>query len=155
MASLCNAADDVGVVTHDRVTSLVRGLLSAAVAPGSAWTYDSLGAACRLSPRRLKSYVHEGKEPPLSAALSIGLVLGKPAVNAVLSLIGYGGAAPFDEPAHSQPMQIVANGMKHFAVIASAAADNVIDHTEERQTEAAADALIAEILPLSSAGRKA
>jgi hypothetical protein len=154
MASLCNAADDGGLVTHDRVTTLVRGLLSAAVSPGSSWTYESLGAACKLNPRRLKSYVHEGKEPPLSAALSIGLVLGKPAVNAVLSLIGYGGAAPFDEPRENQPMQIVANGMKHFAIIANAAADNRIDHTEERETIEAADALIAEILPLSSAGKQ-
>lgn len=155
MEPLCSAAEDVGIVAPDRVKVLIKGLLSAAVAPGSSWTYETLGAACKLNPRRLKSYVHEGKEPPLSAALSIGLVLGKPAVNAVLSLIGYGGAAPFDEPAHSQPMQIVANGMKHFAVIANAAADNRIDHTEEPVTTAAADALIAEILPLSSAGRQA
>jgi hypothetical protein len=150
----CNtSADEDGLVAPDRVSNLVRGLISAAVAPGSSWTYESLGAATRLSPRRLKSYVHEGKQPPLNVALSLGLVLGKGAVNGVLSLIGYGGAAPFDEPAQSQPMQIVANGMKHFAVIANAAADNRIDHTEERETTEAADALIAEILPLSSAGK--
>lgn len=154
MASLCDAAEDGGLIVHDRVTALVRGLLSAAVAPGSSWTYETLGAACKLNPRRLKTYVHEGKQPPLNVALSICVVLGKPAVNAVLSLIGYGGAAPFDEPVANQPMQIVANGMKHFAVIANAAADNRIDHTEERVTTEAADALIAEILPLSSAGKQ-
>ena len=155
MTQCNNAADDTGLVTRDCGINLVRGLLRAAVAPGSPWTYETLGAACKINPRRLKTYVHEDKEPPLSVALSLGLVLGKSTVNSYLSLIAYGGAAPFDEPAGNQPMQIVANGMKHFAVIANAAADNRIDHTEERETTVAADALIAEILPLSSAGRAA
>lgn len=151
----CNtAADDTGLVTHDRVTALVRGLLSAAVAPGSSWTYESLGAATRLSPRRLKSYVHEGKEPPLSAALSIGVVLGKPAVNAVLSLIGYGGASPLDERDEREPMQLIASGMARWAVIARCAADNRIDHTEEPEMTEATDQLIAELIPYSSHGRR-
>jgi len=147
-----NSADDDGVVAHDRVTALVRGLLSAAVAPGSPWTYESLGAACRLNPRRLKSYVHEGKEPPLSAALSIGLVLGKPAVNAVLSLIGYGGAAPLDEADEVSPSQIVADGLADFTIIANAAADGRFDHTERPRVRDAADHLIATLVPISSHG---
>jgi hypothetical protein len=150
MTQCSTSADDDGLVAPDRVKTLVRGLLSAAVAPGGSWTYESLGAATKLKARRLKSYVHEDKEPPLSAALSIGLVLGKPAVNAVLTLIGYGGAAPLDEPAENRPMQMVANCMQHFATIAGAAADDRIDHTEKPMTTPAADAIIAEMIPYSS-----
>lgn len=153
MSTSIDSADDCGLVAPDRVTNLVRGLLSAAVAPGGAWTYETLGAATRLKARRLKSYVHEGKEPPLSVALSIGLVLGKPAVNAVLSLIAYGGASPLDEADPSQPMLIVANAMRHLSVIGVAAADGRIDHTEAPDTTKAADMIIAELVPLSSARR--
>lgn len=148
----CNtSADDAGVVSPDRVRTVVQGLLRAAQATG--WTDEALEAASGIKARRIKSYRVEGKEPSLSAALSLAVALGPVALNGVLAIIGYS-ARPLGEPDRKQPMQIVANGMKHFAVIANAAADNRIDHTEERETTAAADALIAEILPLSSAGKQ-
>lgn len=145
------SADDAPVVTPDSVTTVVAGLIRTAVMPGRGWTYETLGDATGLKPRRLKSYVHEGKEPSLSAALSIGVALGPKAVNAVLSLIGYA-ARPLDEADPLQPMMIAASTLTHVATIATAAADGRIDHTEAPACREAADAIIATVLPLSSAG---
>lgn len=152
----CNTdTDDIGLVPRDRVTTLVKALISTAVMPGSAWSYESLSAATRIKPRRLKSYVHENVEPPLSVALSIGVVLGKPAINAVLSLIGYGGACPLDEGDERKPRQMVIKASQCMATLIRCAADDIIDHTEERDTTEAADTLIAELIPFSSAGKAA
>ncbi|NIJ24813.1 helix-turn-helix domain-containing protein [Sphingomonas japonica] len=121
------------------------------------FTVEQVAATSGVPVRTVRSYMAndetEVREPTLSNALSIACVLGPVAVNGVLALIGYGGAKPLDEPDAIQPMQIVATGMQHFAVIAEAAADNRIDHTEEQRTTEAADGIIATFLPLSSAGR--
>jgi len=146
------SADDGSLVSPDRVRLLVQGLLRSAQASG--WTDESLGAATQMKPRRIKAYRTEDKEPPLSAALSLAVVLGPSAINGVLALIGYV-ARPLDEPDALQPMQIVAAGLAHFNTIAQAAADGRIDHTEENDCRLAADGLIATVLPLSSAGRAA
>ncbi|MEG3086152.1 hypothetical protein [Sphingomonas sp. PB4P5] len=87
-------------------------------------------------------------------AFSLAHTIGDRAVNALLAVMGYAGAHRTDEPDLPQPMQIVADGMKHFAIVAEAAADNRIDHTEADRTTAAADAIIATFLPLSSAGAR-
>ena len=141
---------DTGIVGPDRVRNVVQGLLRAAQQSG--WTDEALASASGVKARTIKSYRVDGKEPSLSAALSIGVVLGQSALNPILALIGYI-ARPLDEADSLQPMQIIADGMQHFAVLARCAADNRIDHTEERETTAAADMLIATVLPLSSAGR--
>lgn len=146
------SADEIGLVSPDRVRLLVQGLLRAAQVGG--WTDDSLGAATGLSSRRIKSYRVEGKEPSLSAALSIGVVLGAPAINGILALIGYA-ARPLDEADDPCVRMLTAEAMGHLAVIARNAADGRIDHTEEVETREAADALIATVLPLASAGRAA
>ena len=153
MTNIHQSADDDGIVGPDRVRGVVQGLLRGAQAKG--WTDESLGAAAGISPRRIKSYRVEGREPSLSAALSLGVVLGAPALNSILALVGYGGAAPLEEGDAMPPMQVVAEGMQHFAVIAAAAADGRIDHTERPATQKAADALIATFIPLSSAGSAA
>lgn len=116
------------------------------------WTDESLSGASGVPARTIKSYRVEGKEPCLTNALSIGCVLGKTAVNAVLALIGYGGAGPLDEEDEHHPGVVVATVAKHFATIASAAADGRFDHIERPDCKEAADGIIAELLPLSSAG---
>ncbi|TKD50201.1 hypothetical protein [Sphingomonas baiyangensis] len=143
------SADEIGLVSPDRVRLLVQGLLRGAQASG--WTDDSLGAATGLSARRIKSYRVEGKEPSLSAALSIGVVLGTSAINGLLATIGYV-ARPLDEAEDACVRMLAADAMGHLAVIARNAADGRIDHTEEAETRLAADALIATVLPLASAG---
>jgi len=145
-----NAADDGSLVSPDRVRVLVQGLLRSAQASG--WTDETLGAAAQMKPRRIKAYRIEEKEPSLSAALSLAVVLGPSALNSLLALIGYV-ARPLDEPDALRPMQIVADGLAHFNVIAQAAADGRFDHTEMDPCRIAADGLIATVLPLSSAGR--
>lgn len=146
------SVSDGGLVSPDRVRAVVQGLLRAAQARG--WTDEALSDASGVKARTIKSYRVEGKEPSLSAALSLAVVLGPHALNPVLALIGYV-ARPLDEADELQPMAIAAASMGHLAVIARCAADNRIDHTEEPETTAAADALIATILPLSSAGKAA
>lgn len=149
--SIDTSADALSVVGPDRVRTLIQGLLRAAQ---REWTDEMLGEATGLKARRIKAYRVEGKEPSLSAALSILTVLGRPAVNSTLALIGYVGE-PLEEAEALQPMMIVAGALAHLATIGRAAADNRIDHTEAPDCQAAADAVIAHMLPLSSAGRAA
>lgn len=144
------SADDCGIVSPDRVRTIVQGVLRTAQQEG--WTDKALETATGLKDRRIKAYRVEGKEPSLSAALSLAVVLGPKALNLILSTIGYAGR-PLDEADDIQPMQIAADGMQHLAIIARAAADGRIDHTEERETTEAADMLIATVLPLSSHGK--
>lgn len=84
--------------------------------------------------------------------LSLAWVMGPPAVSALLALIGWVGR-PEDEVDQPNPMLIVAGAMSRLSVITSHAADGVIDHLEEPDTQRAADELIAIVLPLSSAGK--
>lgn len=86
-------------------------------------------------------------------AFSLAYTIGERAVNALLMEIGYGGAAPLSDPAEPDLSHLVANGLRHFSVIANALADLRIDHTEQPATTEAADHLIATVLPLSSAGQ--
>jgi hypothetical protein len=146
------AADDTPVVAPHSVINVVAGLVRTAVAPGQGWSYETLADATGLKVRRLKSYVHESKEPSLSAALSICLALGPKAVNALLAVIGYA-ARPLDEADTLQPMQIAAGAMAQLSIIANAAADGRIDHQEAPICRDAADLIIATVLPLSSAGQ--
>lgn len=106
-------------------------------------TIDALRSADPAKQRRVT----------MADAFSLAFVLGERAVNALLALIGYGGAAPLDGQDTFNPVAATANAMGHLAVIARAAADGRIDHIEEPECQLAADALIAEVLPLSSAGR--
>lgn len=149
------SADDRSLVPPQRVSGVIAGLIRAAVAPGSSWTYASLSAATGLKERRLRSYVHEGKEPSLSAALSIGIVLGKPGINAILAIAGYGGACSLDEPDELDCRNLAATALANLSTIVTAAADGNIDHIERPACREAADVLIATVLPLSSAGQAA
>ena len=144
--------DDAPICSRDVVCLTFSGALRAAQAKG--WTDASLSAASGVSARNIKAYRVEGIEPPLSAAMSLAVVLGPDAINAVLGHIGYV-ARPLDEPEAISPAQMVADGLNAFSVIASAAADGRFDHTEIPACQQAADTIIATVLPLSSAGRAA
>lgn len=88
-----------------------------------------------------------------AAMLCLCLVMGQRRVNGLLAFIGYAGAKPLDEAGVSSVRDIVANILPHLSTIAGAAKDGVIDHTEEPSTTSAADRIILEVLPLSSAGK--
>lgn len=142
------SSDESAIVSRDQVRKLFHALLIGAQRDG--WTDQTLEAASRVKARTIKGYRVEGKEPSPAAMLSIALVLGADAVNAILSLIGYGGAHPLDEPETIQPGIIVAELVENASVIARAAADGRIDHTEKPGTTKAADKIIEVVLPLSS-----
>lgn len=146
------SVSDMPVAGHDRVCAVMQGMLRSAAAKG--WTDDTLEALSGVKARTIKSYRIDGKEPCLSNALSLCMVLGKPAVNALLSTIGYCGARALEEAGSPEPARIVAELLPHVSTIATAGADGRFDHTEESDVRAAADHIIATVGPLSSAGRK-
>lgn len=141
------------IVSHDSVRERLQGLLRAAQVTG--WTDSALEEASGVPARSIKSYRIDGKEPGLSNALSLAVVLGPKAINGILALIGYGGAKPLDEPDALCVHSLVATGLQHFSTIAVAASDGQIDHLELPSCRAAADQIIATVMPLSSAGEAA
>lgn len=143
------SASENSLVSHDRVCELVQGILRTAKAKG--WDDQQLCEQSGVPARTIKSYRIEGKEPSLSNALSLAVVLGPAALNTLLSAIGYA-ARPLDEADAISPTKVVADGLAAFSVIATAAADGRIDHIEAPMCREAADQIIATVLPLSSAG---
>jgi hypothetical protein len=152
MTPRIQSADDEGIVSPDRVQSVFKSVLRAAQLAG--WTDEALGAASGIKPRRIKAYRVEDKEPPLSVALSIAVVLGNPAVSSIMATIGYS-AAPSDEADTDCPLTSAVSAMQALGVFMTFAADKRIDHTEEDEATAAADIIVAELLPFSSQGRAA
>ena len=150
MSDTCSA-DKTHLVSPDRVRTTVCALLRVA---NQNFTDQQLEEMSGVSARAIKSYRVEGREPSLSAALSLAVVLGKPAINQILALIGYS-AAPLEEADALDPHQLVADGLRQFSIIAEAAADGRIDHIERPRCRDAADQIIATVLPLSSAGEAA
>ena len=152
MSDRSMSADETGIVSPDRVQCVFKSVLRAAQLAG--WTDEALGAASGIKPRRIKAYRVEDKEPPLSVALSIAVVIGKPAVASIMATIGYS-AAPTDELDADCPLESAVTAMQALGTFMGYAADRRIDHTEEAPATAAADIIIAEFLPFSSQGRAA
>lgn len=137
--------------SHDRVTQTIAMLLRGAQARG---IHDNLlSASSGIPERTIKSYRTDGKDPSLTNALSLLAALGPDAVNAVLATIGYGGARPLGGAPAIDPRQIIADILPHVSTLAQAAADGHFDHAETPACEAAANHIIATVLPISSAGR--
>lgn len=146
----CNAsASDAAIIGHDKVCDTLQAILRSAQAKG--WTDNQLSDLTGIPARTIKSYRIEGKEPSLSNALSLMLIIGPKAINGILALIGYH-ASPLDEADAFCPNAAVAVGLKHFSTIAECAADGRIDHLEAPHCKEAADQIIATVMPLSSAG---
>lgn len=139
--------DNASALGHDRVVDRFAAILR--VARLNSWSDEALSDASGVPARTIKSYRTEGKEPSLSNALSIMAVLGAPGINPILNLIQWTGS-PLEQ-AELNLKGIIASGLRHFTVIADAAEDGVIDHTEWPACRKAADGLIEAVLPLSSA----
>lgn len=150
-----SAATQEPIVSRDRVIDTMRGELRTAIIVQRRMTVEEVSAASGVPVRTIRTYMAndpaEVREPCLSAALSVAVVLGGRAVAALMALIGYSGT-PLDEPDPLQPMLLAATAMQHLSTIATAAADGRIDHTEMPGCREAADMLIATVLPLASAG---
>ena len=159
MARKLEAAAQVSIVARDRVIDTIRREIRVVVMVEKRLTVEQIAIASGVPVRALRTYMDndetEAREPPTSNMLSIAVVLGERCVNAVLALIGYGGAVPLDEADELQPMALVADAMCEVGVIAQAAARGKgrISHVDDRVVAAAADKAIHDLLPFSSAGR--
>jgi hypothetical protein len=147
------------LVSDAKLRGVLHGQMHKAMKVQHRFTRTSLSAESGVNVHNMDqinaSQGEKHRRVALEDALSIAVVLGEGAVNALLATIGYGGAKPLDEPDAMQPVQIAMIAMQQVGRIAKAAADNRIDHIEEPDTTEAADILIATVLPLSSAGRAA
>jgi hypothetical protein len=132
----------------DRAINIERRLTRGELAEASGVNIHTIDQLLSRSPEKQRRVA-------LEDAASLAWVLGERAINAVLASFGFGGARPLDAEDSQQPMMIVANAMRHLSVIGKAAADGRIDHVEEPDTTEAADMIIAELAPLSSAGKRA
>ena len=146
-----SSVSDPALCSREKVCSHLQAILRAAQ---TRFTDAQLEQLSGVPARAIKSYRIEGKEPPLSVALSLAVVLGEGAINSIMSLIGYV-ARPLDEPGDLCVNSLVATGLQHFSTIATAAADGRIDHTEAPLCREAADMIIATVMPLSTAGQAA
>jgi len=157
MTSRNDSAGSSSIVARDRVIDCIRRELRVTVAVEKRMTVEQISQASGVAVRAIRTYMEndptEAREPPTSNMLSIAVVLGERAVNAVLALVGYGGAIPLDEPVDEQPMALVADAMCEVGIIAQAAARGKgrVNHQDQRMVAEAADKIIHDMLPLSSA----
>lgn len=145
-----NSVSNQSIVSHESVCDVMAALLRAAA---MKHTDDQLSALTGVPARTLKSYRIEGKEPSLSNALSIAVVLGDGAVNAILSTIRYS-AQPLEKANDTRLSDVTPKMLTYIAIIAKALADHRIDHVEWPDVREAADGLIETAAPLSSSGNQ-
>lgn len=131
----------------DLAINVRRSTSRAQLATDSGVNIHTLDAVLSRDPAKKRRVATED-------AFSLCYALGDDAIRALFSILGWTGR-PMDDPNHISPAQIVADGLADFSIIAAAAADGRIDHTEVEPCRRAADHLIATVLPLSSAGGKA
>lgn len=150
------SAEQAPVVARDRVIDTVRTQLRVAVSVERRFTVEQISQQSGVAIRAIRSYMAndatEAREPSTSALLSIAVVLGPRCVNSVLSLIGYGGAEPLDEPDAPEPMALAGEMMTDLAIITQAAARGKgrITHQDAPEVEKAADRIVHDALKLSS-----
>jgi hypothetical protein len=148
-----NSANDSAIVTRERVIDTMAKIIRKEVYVRQSITLAKLAEESGVEKRVLDTWLAESpeqqREPKLSAALSVAFVLGKPAVNSMLSMIGYGASQLGSADTHG-PALVAAEMMGEVAKFARCAADNIIDHTEEPITTEAADNVINLALPYSS-----
>lgn len=147
------AAQSCPIVSDDRVRDVLRRHVQRVLHVDRSFTRKQLADESGVNVHTIDAIVSRdaGKNRRVCFAdgISLAWVMGPPAVNALLGLIGWVGR-PEDDGEAVNPMAIAATSMGHLAVIAAAAADGRIDHTELPATQQAADLLIATVLPLSS-----
>lgn len=148
-----NSANDTTLVSRERVIETMAKIIRKEVYVRQSITLAKLAEESGVDKRVLDSWLAESpeqqREPKLSAALSVAFVLGKPAVNAVLGLIGFGAAQLGAGEAHG-PAMVAAEMMGEVAKFARCAADNIIDHVEDPIATEAADNVINLAIPYSS-----
>lgn len=152
-----SSSGTVSIVSRDRVIDVMRREIRTALFVEKCFAdVAALASAAGIEKRALRTYMDneqtEAREPCSSAMLSLAVVLGPRCVNAVLSLIGYGGAEPLDEPDAAEPMTLAGDMMTELAIITQAAARGKgrINHQDAPAVEKAANQIVADALKLSS-----
>lgn len=144
------------VVSDDSIRDALRRHISRTISIDRSLTRAQLAAESGVNVHTIDAMLTREPEKHrricFAEGLSLAWVMGPPAVSALLGLIGWIGR-PEDEVEQPNPMLIVAGAMSRLSVITTHAADGVIDHLEQPDTQKAADELIAFVLPLSSAGK--
>jgi hypothetical protein len=152
-----DAVQSTAITSDERIRNALRRQIQRAYDKGD-FSRASLAQESGVNIHTIDSIVSRdaSKHRRVAAedALNLAYTLGDEAVSAVMATIRYT-AQRADAPEPVCVPSIVAEGLQHFTVIAQAASDGRIDHTEKPACEQAADALIATVLPLSSAGRAA
>jgi hypothetical protein len=160
----CNMASNVSaqngpLFSDERFRKALRRHIDIAINIDHTFTRQQLADESRVNIHTIDGILSldpaKRRRVAMEDGMSIAWVLGEDTVNALMMVMRYGGATPLDSVPRADLTQIVPNGLADFAVIAAALGDGRIDHTEEVGTTAAADRLIASILPLSSAGKSA
>lgn len=154
---IVTSAEETAIVSRNRVIETLRTELRTATVVERRLTAEQIAQQSGVSIRTVRSYMAndagEVREASLSAALSIAVVLGGRSINALLALIGYGGAAPLDEMAEDCPLDSAVAATQALSTFLAMAADRRIDHTERTDARHAVDMVIAELTPWSSAGQ--
>ena len=149
-----NAVQSAPVASDDRIREALRKQINRCISLDRTHTRAELATESGVSIHQIDQLASQNPDKHrrvcMADAFSIAWVIGPRAVNALLAVIGYGGAKPLDEVDAVQPMLLTATALTHLSTIATAAADGRIDHTEEPACREAADQLIAVVLPLSS-----
>ncbi len=150
-----NSARNALVVSDERIRNKLRQEIDRAINLDRSTTRAQIAQDSGVNIHTIDSIttrdVAKHRRICASEALSIAWVLGERCVSALISTIGYV-ARPLDDADELQPMAIAAGALAQLSIIATAAADGRIDHTEAPSCRDAADAIIATVLPLSSAG---
>jgi transcriptional regulator with XRE-family HTH domain len=148
-----NSADETNIVSRERVIEVMARVIRKEIYVRKRMSLQDLADESGVDKRVLDAWLADSpvnqREPKLSAALSVAFVLGKPAVNAIVGMIGYG-AARLDAEEAFGPAMVAVEMMENVTRFARCAADNNIDHTEEDITTEAADNVINLALPYSS-----
>lgn len=152
MTQRSNSAAVEQIVSPARGVENIQEIVRLARARGR--TLKGIAEEAGVDLGTIRGWIEDGKEPSYSRAMSVIAVCGQPAVAKSNAMIGYGGAEPLDEGDHEiQPAQRAADALCNLSIIVQDTVGNRIDHRRERECREAADKVIFDLLPLSSAGR--
>ena len=154
----CNdSVQSTAITSDERIRNVLRRQIQKAY-DRNEFTRASLAEESGVNIHQIDAIVSRDKAKhrrvAAEDAFCLAYTIGDEAVSALVATIRYT-ARRTDAPEELSVPSIVAEGVQHFTVIAQAASDGRIDHTEKPICEQAADALIATVLPLSSQGRAA
>ena len=156
MDALCNRVSvRFCAETHRRAADVLRDELYRAIHIEKR-PFDEIAEESGVPKRTVRSYMDatEAREPSVSNALSIACVLGERSVNALLSVIGYGGAKPLDEPEDEKADAVIHQALPAVADLVVLAHDGIQRH-ERKPARRLADTIVSAVLPYSSVGAAA